>query len=228
MLILGIDTTATAASAALVQNGEILGELNIRIGLQHSRTLMPMIQSLCSCCNVSMNQVERLAVTVGPGSFTGVRIGVSAVKGMAFPKDLPCVGLSTLEVLANNIPQTDALICPVMDARCNQVYNALFMYQDGELTRLCEDRAISIADLQNELANQNKPVIWLGDGSLLCYNALENKECHTLAPEHLRYQKASQCAMLGEKATQTVSSFELEISYLRPPQAVRARMEQNK
>ena len=228
MLTLGIDTTATAASCALVQDGEILGELNIRIGLQHSRTLMPMIQSLFNCCNISFDQVDRLAVTVGPGSFTGVRIGVSAIKGLAFTKELPCVGLSTLEALAGNIPPTDALICPVMDARCNQVYNALFAYENGKIQRLCEDRAITIDQLQKELSLQEKPVIWLGDGSLLCYNALENKENHQLAPEHLRYQKAAQVALLGEKATQTVSSFSLEISYLRPPQAVRARMEQNK
>lgn len=225
MLTLGIDTTATAASAALVKDGDILSEFNIRIGLQHSRTLMPMIESLFSCCGIPFSDVERVAVTVGPGSFTGVRIGVSAVKGMAFGKDIPCVGLSTLEVLANNIPETDCFICPVMDARCNQVYNALFRYENGKLTRLCEDRAIAIADLQEELKAYNQSVIWLGDGSLLCYNALENKEGHILTPEHLRYQKAAQAALLGENATETVSSHRLEISYLRPPQAVRARME---
>ncbi len=226
MLTLGIDTTATAASCALVQDGELLGELNIRIGLQHSRTLMPMIQSLFQCCNISFDQVDRLAVTVGPGSFTGVRIGVSAIKGLAFPKNLPCVGLSTLEILAHSLPQTDAIICPVMDARCNQVYNALFQYQNGSLVRLCDDRAITIADLQEELKTYNQSVIWLGDGALLCYNSLESKENHTLAPEHLRYQKAAQVALLGEQTTQTLSAFDLEISYLRPPQAVRARMEQ--
>lgn len=226
MLTLGIDTTATAASCALVQNGELLGELNIRIGLQHSRTLMPMIHSLFQCCNISFNQVDRLAVTVGPGSFTGVRIGVSAIKGLAFPKSLPCVGVSTLEILARNLPKTDAIICPVMDARCNQVYNALFQYQNDTMIRLCEDRAISVSDLTEELKSFNKPVIWVGDGSLLCYNSLEYKENYTLAPEHLRYQKAAQVAFLGEQATETLSAFDLEISYLRPPQAVRARMEQ--
>ncbi len=225
MLTLGIDTTATAASAALVKDGDILSEFNIRIGLQHSRTLMPMVESLFSCCGIPLGEVERIAVTVGPGSFTGVRIGVSAVKGLAFPKDIPCVGLSTLEVLANNIPETDCLICPVMDARCNQVYNALFRYEDGKPVRLCDDRAIAIADLQEELKSYNQSVVWLGDGALLCYNALENKEGHCLAPEHLRYQKAAQVALLGENATETISSHSLDISYLRPPQAVRARME---
>ena len=137
MLTLGIDTTAAAASAALINNGEIISEFNIRVGLQHSRTLMPMIESLFNCCGMSIGQVERLAVTVGPGSFTGVRIGVSAVKGLAFPRDIPCVGLSTLEVLAHNIPEADCIICPVMDARCNQVYNALFTYKNGAIRRLC-------------------------------------------------------------------------------------------
>ena len=225
MLTLGIDTTATAASAALVKNGEILSEFNIRIGLQHSRTLMPMIESVFSCCGIPFSQVERIAVTVGPGSFTGVRIGVSAVKGLAFPGNIPCVGLSTLEVLARNLPETKGLICPVMDARCNQVYNALFQYEKGVLQRLCEDRAITIPNLQQELKTYGTTVTWVGDGALLCYNALENKKDHILAPEHLRYQKAAQVALLGEVAEETVSAHHLEISYLRPPQAVRARME---
>lgn len=226
MITLGIDTTAKAASAALAEDGRIISEFYTNVGLQHSRTLMPMVESLFACCAYTLSQVDRIGITVGPGSFTGVRIGVAAVKGMAMPQKIPCVAFSTLEILAHNIPETDALLCPVMDARCQQVYNALFCWQNRKLIRLCHDRAITIEALQQELSLQSKPVIWLGDGASLCYDALEHRENHILAPEHLRWQRASQAALLAQQAEQLVSPEALSVSYLRPPQAVRTRLEQ--
>jgi len=225
MITLGIDTTAVAASAALVQDGKLLSEYFTNIGLQHSRTLMPMIHSMLACCNISMDQIERFGITAGPGSFTGVRIGVAAVKGMAITHNIACVPLSTLEILANNIPDTspESIICPVMDARCNQVYNALFQWKDGDLIRLCEDRAIEIQQLKQELKLLDRPVIWVGDGAELCYRSLENTDMHHLAPEHIRFQRASQVALLAEQSRQTISADHLAVSYLRPPQAVRAK-----
>ncbi len=223
MITLGIDTTAVAASAALVKDGTLLSEFYCNIGLQHSRTLMPMIESLLSCCGISVTDIDRMGVAAGPGSFTGVRIGVAAVKGLAITKKIPCVGVSTLEALARNLPATDGIICPVMDARCQQVYNALFRYEQGNLVRLCEDRAISIPDLQQELAETNRSVIWLGDGANLCYNALSHAEGHSLAPEHIRYQHAAQVALIASQSHMTCSPEQLAVSYLRPPQAVRAR-----
>ncbi|MBQ6819386.1 MAG: tRNA (adenosine(37)-N6)-threonylcarbamoyltransferase complex dimerization subunit type 1 TsaB [Clostridia bacterium] len=225
MITLGIDTTAVAASVALTKDGALLSEFYTNIGLQHSRTLMPMVESLLSCCNLTVQDVDRIAVAEGPGSFTGVRIGVAAAKGLALPNNTPCVGVSTLEALAYNLPVTEGVICPVMDARCQQVYNALFEYQNGILTRLCEDRAIAIADLQAELQALGKSVIWLGDGARLCYDALPDTTGHTLAPEQIRFQHASSVALLAERAEITVSAEQLAVSYLRPPQAVRALKE---
>ena len=223
MMVLGIDTTSAAASAALVQNGTLVAECYTNVGLQHSRTLMPMVQAMLAGCDLTLQQIDRFAVTVGPGSFTGVRIGVAAVKGMAAPRSVPCVGFSTLEALAYNLPATNGVICPVMDARCQQVYNALFAWQNGALVRLCEDRAIAVSDLLHQLAAMNGPVHWLGDGACLCYNALADKTGHVLAPEAMRLQRASRVALLGEQAGKTVTPEELAVSYLRPPQAVRMR-----
>ncbi len=223
MLTLGIDTTAVAASVALVRDGSLLSEFYANIGLQHSRTLMPMVESMLSCCGIALEEVDRFGVTVGPGSFTGVRIGVAAIKGLAFLHNKPCVGVSTLAMLANNLPPTQGIICPAMDARCNQVYNALFQWENQQLTRLCEDRAIAIDQLQRELQEKNQPVFWLGDGAKLCYQALSDCSGHFLVPENLRYQHAGQVAFLAERAVHTVPPEQLEVSYLRPPQAVRAR-----
>ncbi|MBR4868337.1 MAG: tRNA (adenosine(37)-N6)-threonylcarbamoyltransferase complex dimerization subunit type 1 TsaB, partial [Clostridia bacterium] len=200
-----------------------LGEFYLNIGLQHSRTLMPMVESLLNCSNIRVEEIDRIGVANGPGSFTGVRIGVSAAKGLALTKQTPCVGISTLEALATNLPLSEGIICPVMDARCNQVYNALFTYQNGVLTRLCDDRAIAIADLQTELASIGQSVIWLGDGATLCYSALTDTTGHTLAHEAIRFQHASSVALLAEQAPSTVIPELLSVSYLRPPQAVRAR-----
>jgi tRNA threonylcarbamoyladenosine biosynthesis protein TsaB len=223
VITLGIDTTAVAASVALAKDGKILSEFYTNIGLQHSRTLMPMIESLLSCCQLSPDDIDRFGVTVGPGSFTGVRIGVAAIKGMAFEKDIPCVGVSTLEALSHNLPPCEGIICPVMDARCNQVYNALFRWNNGNLERLCEDRAIAIQELFDELATYKQPIYWMGDGASLCFEALPDKTGHILADEPFRYQRASHVALLAEKATETTLPETLAVSYLRPPQAVRAR-----
>ncbi len=223
MITLGIDTTAVAASVALTKDGKLLSEFYANIGLQHSRTLMPMVESLLSCCGVSVKDIDRLGIAAGPGSFTGVRIGVAAVKGLSIVDDIPCVGVSTLEALAHNLPVTEGILCPVMDARCQQVYNALFCYREGKLIRLTEDRAIAIEELMAELAAMNQPVTWLGDGATLCFHALQDTAGHILAPETVRYQHASSVALLAENATETVSAEQLAVSYLRPPQAVRAR-----
>jgi tRNA threonylcarbamoyladenosine biosynthesis protein TsaB len=223
MITLGIDTTAVAASVALVKDGKILSEFYTNVGLQHSRTLMPMIESMLSCCGIAPNQIDRFGVTVGPGSFTGVRIGVAAIKGMCFENNTPCVGISTLEALSHNLPQTKGILCPVMDARCNQVYNALFQWNNGVLERLCDDRAIAIDDLLKELKTYDQTVYWMGDGAHLCFEAIPDKANHILADEPFRYQRASHVALLAEQASETVTSETLAVSYLRPPQAVRAR-----
>lgn len=221
MTVLGIDTSAVSASAAVIEDGRLIAETYTNVGLQHSRTLMPMVENMLACCEMPLSHIDRFAVTVGPGSFTGVRIGVAAVKGLALAADTPCVGVSTLHAIAMNLPPADGIVCPVMDARCDQVYNALFAWRDGALTRLCEDRALSMEELFHELSSLNQPVTWLGDGAALCYDRLPDRTGHVLPPEAMRLQRASRVALLAESANETVDAAHLTVSYLRPPQAVR-------
>lgn len=166
MKILALDSTATSASVALCENGTPIAVYNQKTGLTHSETLLPMVCAVLQNAKCTVDDVDMFAVSAGPGSFTGVRIGVSAIKGLAFGKNKICVGISTLDSLARNAAGMDGvfLAVPVMDARRNQLYNAVFEYDNGVMTRLCEDRLISAEDLQKELAGRDKPVYFFGDG----------------------------------------------------------------
>ena len=224
MLTLGIDSSAAAASAAVVEDGRLLGEFFVNTKQTHSQTLLPMVQNLLETVNHSCGDVDVLAVSHGPGSFTGVRIGVACVKGMALVSDTPCVGVSTLEAIAwGGIFAQGALLCAVMDARCGQVYNALFQAEGGTLRRLTEDRALSIADLEKECRGFGEKVLLLGDGAALCHKTFQAWGAR-LAPEAIRFQRASSVALLGEEAAQagkTISASALAPVYLRLPQAER-------
>ena len=224
MLTLGIDSSAAAASAAVVEDGKLLGEFFVNTKQTHSQTLLPMVQNLLETVSRSCGDVDVLAVSHGPGSFTGVRIGVACVKGMALVNDTPCVGVSTLEAIAwGGISAQGALLCAVMDARCGQVYNALFQAEGGTLRRLTEDRALSIADLEKECRGSGEKVLLLGDGAALCHNTFQAWGAR-LAPEAIRFQRASSVALLGEEAAQagkTISASALAPVYLRLPQAER-------
>ena len=156
MLILAFETSAKAASVALTDGSKLLGESYQNTGLTHSQTLLPMAQELLKSCGKTPEQVEAVAVAAGPGSFTGIRIGVAAAKGFAWGKELPCYGVSTLEAMARNLGAWQGLVVPVMDARRSQVYTATFLAEQGILSRLCEDRAITLADLGKELKNDCK------------------------------------------------------------------------
>lgn len=232
MLILGIDSSASAASAALVENGRLLGESYVNTKQTHSQTLLPMVETLLRSLQRSCKDLDALAVSHGPGSFTGVRIGVSCVKGIAFPNSTPCVGISTLEAIAyGGLTWEGAVLCAVMDARCGQVYNALFRANQGRLQRITEDRALSIEQLGEECRGFQEPVLLLGDGAELCYKTFQTWGAQ-LAPENVRFQRASSVALLGEEAAQqgkTVTASGLAPVYLRLPQAERElkkRMEQ--
>lgn len=224
MLTLGIDSSASAASAAVVENGKLLGEFFVNTKQTHSQTLLPMVQGLLQTVGHSCNEVDVLAVSHGPGSFTGVRIGVACVKGIALPNDTPCVGVSTLEAIAyGGISVEGAVLCAVMDARCSQVYNALFQVEKGVLRRLTEDRALAIADLEKECRAYGEKLLLLGDGAALCHKTFEAWGAK-LAPESIRFQRASSVALLGEQAAHqgsTVSASSLAPVYLRLPQAER-------
>ena len=232
MKILSFETSAKAASAALTENGKLLAESYQNTGMTHSQTLMVMAQDLLKQCGMCARDVDAVAVANGPGSFTGVRIGVAAAKGFAWGREIPCVGVSTLEAMALALGAWQGYVCPVMDARRSQVYNALFHVSGGKLERIREDRAISLADLGEELKNLEEPIFLVGDGSNLCYNTLlETVTGLVLPPEHRMHQRASGVALAAEAllaAGGTFSGAELVPNYLRLSQAERERLEKLK
>lgn len=225
MKILAVDTSATAASVAVAEENKLIGEFSINTALTHSQTLMPMVDELLKNTGLSVNDIDAVAVNAGPGSFTGVRIGVAAVKGIAFPKNLPCVSVSTLESMAYNLLGYDCVVCSVMDARCSQVYNALFKVNGYTVTRMTDDRALSLTDLKLELQNIREKIFLVGDGAVLCSKFLDSElENVMLAPFNNRIQTASSVAYAAfEKINngETLTADELMPVYLRLPQAQR-------
>ena len=226
-VILAVDTSAKSVSCALVRDGNIIASYFANNGLTHSQTLLPMVDHLLKTAEISMDQVDALAVNTGPGSFTGVRIGVSAVKGLAFTNDLPCISVSTLECMAEMVPaMNDVAVCGVMDARCQQVYTAVFTCdENGKAVRMSQDEAISIAELGERLKKLGSPIMLVGDGSPLCYKMLSDTVPGLmLAPPSVRFQNAVGTALVAERLYQqgcTLSAEELLPMYLRLPQAER-------
>ena len=226
MKILAFETSAKAASVALWDDGVMLAEYFQNSGQTHSRTVMKMAQDMLENCDLTPSDLDAVACAVGPGSFTGIRIGVAAAKGFCWGAELPLCGVSTLEGMAYGAGVRDGIVCCAMDARRSQVYNALFMAQDGALTRLCEDRAISLADLQTELDLYNGPVWLVGDGAKLCADSLTGEALY-LMPEHLRQQRAGGTALAAAemiRAGQAKDAAFVVPNYLRLPQAERERM----
>lgn len=227
MILLGLDTSAKAASAAVSDETQLLAEAMVNTKLTHSQTIMPMVQSMLENAHIALNQVDVFAVSVGPGSFTGLRIGIAAVKGMAMALQKPCVAVSTLEALAYNLRGFEGIVCAVMDARCNQVYTASFRASGGAVERLTEDSALPIEELDRQLKQFHEPVFFVGDGAYLCYNnknmCISNAR---LAPEHLVNQSAaSVCGLALERIKAApmaaVSAEAILPVYLRLPQAER-------
>ena len=229
MLILAFETSAKAASVALLDDKKLLGESYQNTGLTHSQTLMLMAQDLLKSCGFGAKDVTHLAVAAGPGSFTGIRIGVAAAKGFAWGAELPCYGVSTLEAMAAQLGAWQGYVCPVMDARRSQVYNALFHVECGKCTRIREDRAVSLQDLGAELQNLTEPVFLVGDGSNLCYNTLsESVPALVLPAEHRMHQRAAGVALAAREKIlrgEPGNAGELTPNYLRLSQAERERME---
>ncbi len=225
MRILAIDSSATAASAALTEDGKVMGEFYINTHLTHSQTLMPMIDDVLKCTRTRLSEVDLFAVSAGPGSFTGIRIGVASIKGLAMAQNKPCVGVSTLEAMAFNLEHLEGTICSVMDARCQQVYNAIFAAHNGCLERITADRALGIEELAKECENYAKPLFLVGDGAKLCYNNERFKNLNAvLPPEPLIYQRAcgvAKSALTAFEQGKAVTPAALMPIYLRLPQAER-------
>ena len=227
MIILSLDTSATVASAALCDDERLLAEYTLNNGNTHSETLLPMVESLLTHFGITTDDIDIFASSTGPGSFTGVRIGVATLKGLAFGKDKPCVSVSTLEAIAKNLCVHKGLICPVMNARRSQVYTALFRSDGEKLTRLMPDSAISIAELDEALSKYGEPIAFCGDGYDITLAALEKAQSHPV-PERLRHQSAysvAQVALRNYLAKNYTDDAKLTVTYLRPSQAERERME---
>lgn len=226
MLILALESSAKAASAALMEDESLIAQYSQCSGLTHSRTLLPMVEDMLKNTEKKIADVDLIAVAHGPGSFTGIRIGVSTVKGLAWASDKKCVGVSTLEAMAWHGVSAGGLICPVMDARRSQVYNALFETDgDGRPVCLTEDRAVSLAELAGELKDYECAPLLVGDGAKLTYDYLTNEgiACR-MAPANLLYQSAWGVGMaaLGKEAG---GADDLLPVYLRLSQAERERQE---
>ena len=223
MLILAFESSAKAASVALCRDGHLLSQYSQCSGLTHSRTLLPMAEDMLKNAELALQDVDLIAVAHGPGSFTGIRIGVSTVKGLACAGDKPCVGVSTLEAMAWHGLAAGGYVCPVMDARRSQVYNALFEIKDGRPQRLCPDRPIALAELAEDVKKLAAPVFLVGDGAAItkAFFDAQGIPCR-VAPENLLWQDAWGVAMAAlDKEPGNADSL-LPV-YLRLSQAERER-----
>ena len=234
MLILALESSAKPVSVAVLevyddpfQSAKLLGQYFQNNGFSHSRTLMVLTESLLNNLDIKLSDIDLIAVANGPGSFTGVRIGVSAVKGLAWGAQIPVCGVSSLEAMVHQVItqrtghiEHNIIICPAMDARRNQVYNALFEYRDNTLKRLCDDRAISIEELADELNQYTNPRLIIGDGVDVCKKSglIENFES---VPQLIQYQTAYGVA-LASVNIDSISAVDLVPVYLRPSQAERS------
>ncbi len=238
MTILALESSARAASVAVCRDEFLLAQSFQNRGLTHSETLLPMVSSTLHDAGMELAEVELIAVTHGPGSFTGLRIGVASAAGLSWADKLPCVGVSSLKACAEGVAFRGGLICAVMDARRSEVYNALFLAEDGRLTRLTEDRALAIEALEEELlgitsrdgADAARPPLLVGDGAPLCFETMRRVNAE-LAPPHLRYPQAASVAalaLMSARAGQTMEARDLQPKYLRVSQAERERLSSSK
>ena len=230
MKILSLETSAKAVSCAVVEDGIPIASAWQQTGLTHSRTLMPMVEAMLKNSDMDLKGMDAIAVAAGPGSFTGLRIGIAAAKGLAWGAEKPCIAVSTLEAMAMPLCHLEGhlLLC-AMDARRQQIYNALFLAQGVGLTRLAEDRAIALEEVASELAGEARPITIVGDGASLCHAFLKEAgiSC-SLAPVHLRAQSAVGVGLAAEalaKDGKLLTAQELSPVYLRLSQAERERLE---
>ena len=218
MKILALECSAGPASVALLEDGVIIASEFTNVRKTHSQTLMPMMSSMLKKANISLSDIDALAISQGPGSFTGIRIGISAIKGLAAPCKLPCYAVSTLRAIAENKREENAIIAAVMDARCNQVYNAVFRAKNGNLERLTPDRALMTDELIDQLSAYDEKVVFVGDGAGL-FEKYENEK-YSVANIDTRYQTAAGVALAATER-EPIDADRLMPLYLRLPQAER-------
>ncbi len=221
--ILAVDSSAKSASVAITEDDRLISESFVNVGLTHSETLMPMIESSLNNAKLTINDIDAFCVTTGPGSFTGIRIGVAAIKGLAQPQKKPCAGVSTLEAMVYNLADFNGIVCCAMDARCSQVYTAIFEVSHKSIKRLTEDIAIPVDELYGLLSKFVSDIILVGDGAQLCYDSFGQKlpSC-SLACGMLRFQRAYGAVLSALSQDDMFKSPEiLAPIYIRPPQAER-------
>lgn len=234
MTVLGVESSAVSAGAAVLKDGKIISESYLNVGLTHSETLMTLIDSSLKNAGMTVNDIDAFAVSKGPGSFTGIRIGISAVKGICFDEEKAVYGISTLEAMAWSAAIEDVIICPVMDARCMQVYNALFTYENKKILRLCDDRALKLPELHEEIKNTDKKILLVGDGSEITKKFFEEHDFTNFSvfPEIFKFQRACSVAFAAFMRYNDGDDGErgdaLQPSYLRLPQAERERQQRSK
>ncbi len=229
MKILALDTSAAVASVALCENERLLAEYTLNNGNTHSETLLPIVENILSAFRLTPRDIDLFAASSGPGSFTGVRIGAATLKGLAFGMNVPCAEVSTLEALAFNTLAVSGLICPVMNARRSQLYTALFRSDGQSLTRILEDSAMSISELDEYLSALGEGVTFVGDGYDITLDTLKMTRVKPL-PDRLRHQSAYSVAAVAYKKyleNDTVSDRQFKLNYLRPSQAEREMMNKN-
>lgn len=233
MKILAIDGSGVAASVAILEDEKIVAEYTINYKLTHSHTLMPMINEICTMVKEDLSGIDAIGVSSGPGSFTGLRISAGTAKGMALGLDIPIVGIPTLDAIAHNIPYTNHIICPIMDARRSHVYTAMYKWEDETLKRLTDHLVIPMADVIGMAKAYDEKVIFMGDGIEVYKEIIEESlgERAYFAPPSLRLQRASTIALLAAadfQAGKAVSHMEFAPTYLRPSQAEREYKESQK
>lgn len=224
MKILSVECSAGPASCAIIEDGKVFAFSYINAHLTHSQTLMQMIVDTLNNSNTPFSEIDKIAVSAGPGSFTGLRIGISAVKGLAAPTKKPCLSVSTLGGMAEQFSDRDCTVCAVMDARCNQFYNALFKAENGVVTRLCDDHALLADKLKKEIEKIDGKIIICGDGADLFYKHVSEFKNVSVAPENLKFQSAVGVGLYAYKNAdklECVPPENLLPVYLRLPQAER-------
>lgn len=222
MKILAIDSSSTPASVAVTENETLLGEFTINIKRTHSEKLLPLIDLLLDTINIAASDIDAFAISAGPGSFTGLRIGMSVAKLMAQVSKKPLIAVSTLESLAMNVNTFNGYICPMIDARNNTVYSALYLCENGILTETEKPDAISVADLAQKLKTTDKKVLICGE-----YEKYVDSFANTAkASEHLTYQRAASCAVVAYRMIQNgvnTTPEEIVPLYIRESQAEQSK-----
>ena len=230
MKVLGIDSSGLVASVAVVEDDILLAEYTVNYKKTHSQTLLPMLKEIGDMINLDLNSLDAIAIAAGPGSFTGLRIGSATAKGLGLALDKPIIPVPTVDGLAYDLWGTDKIVCPIMDARRNQVYTGIYEFCDGKLQILENQMAVSVTEIAEKLNALGREVIFLGDGVPVYRKTLAEvmKIPYSFAPAHMNRQRTSAVAVLGAQyyvQGRAESAMEHKPDYLRLSQAERERKE---